>query len=115
MEVDVQIYSRGLLQEVEDLFWTVRIEISLTVGVVRERWHALQKGIYSQSCRSGNRKWFIWVVGNVGHTAMELSAYASVGCRTIVIHWPLLEFLLGLEEFIKHNEGNKPPFGRVKK
>lgn len=33
---DIQIYSRGLLQEVEDLFWTARIERSLTVVVVRE-------------------------------------------------------------------------------
>lgn len=111
---DIQIYSRGLLQEVEDLFWTARIKTSLTVAFVRESWCGLQKGIYTQSCRSGNRKWFLWDVGNVMHTAMQFTAFASVGCRTIVLHWLLLGFLLGFEEFIKHNEGNKPPFAEWK-
>lgn len=110
MEEDVQICSRGLLQEVEDLFWTARIEIFLTIAVVTERWCGLQKRIYSQSCRSGIGKWFLWVVGNVGHTAMLVPAFASVGCRTVVIHWLLLGFLLEFEEFIKQNEGNKTPF-----
>lgn len=115
MEEDVQIYSRGHLQEVEDLFWTARKEIYLTVAVVRESWCGLQRGILSWSCRSGNRKWFLWVVGIVGHTAMQLTAFALVGCRAIVIPWLLLGFLLRFKEFIKHNEGNKPPFGRVGK
>lgn len=46
---------------------------------------------------------------------MHLSVFSSVSCRTIVIPWLLLGFLLGFEEFIKRNEGNKPPFGRVEK
>lgn len=105
---DVQIYSRGHLQEVEDLFWTAKIGISLTVAVVRESWCGFQKGIHSQSCVSGNRNWFLWFVGNVEHTAMQLTVFASVHCRAIVIPGLLPGFLLGFEEFIKHNEGNKP-------
>lgn len=45
MEEDVHIYSRDHLQEVEGSFWTARIDISLTVAVVRESWCGLQKGI----------------------------------------------------------------------
>lgn len=63
-----------------------------------------------QSCICGNRKWLLWVVGTVGHTAVQLTAFASVGCRTIAISLLLLRLSLGFQEFKKHHERNKKPF-----
>ena len=68
-----------------------------------------------QSCISGNRRWLLWVVGTVGYTAVQLTAFASVGCRTIVVSQLLMGFSSGFEEFKKHHEGNKKAFWQCRK
>lgn len=116
MDEDLWLPSRGHLQETEGILGCKKRKKSLMISVVKDRGGMVYEGeISSRSCISGNRRWLLWVVGVVGHTAMQLTAFASVGCRTSVIPgccWVSCQDLRNSKNIMRET---KPSFGSVGK